>query len=202
MAHVLKWSLALLLAIVVLGLVFAFLPQRAEGVDRTGVQLRDVSLRLYPAQDPDAEWRFQAPSLSFDPVKGEATISGLEQGERWARDPQTGQLGLDLTLSTQELTIDANDNIHTRKANIYLPRDCWALSLDSTDQQSVLIDQNRGISAPFATISSPAVNGAYDNVTVGFNLSGFNATQHEGTTFATAPDQVCEGGRLVSRTRR
>lgn len=202
MSHVLKWSLLALIAIVVLGLVFAFLPQRSEASDRTGVRLRDVSLRLYPAQDADAEWRFTAPALRFDPVKGEATISGLQKGERWARDPQTGKLGLDLTLSTQELTIDANDNIHTGRANIYLPRDCWALSLESSADQSVLIDQNRGISAPLATISSPAVNGVYDNVTVGFNLSGFNATQHAGTTFATAPDQVCEGGQLVPRTRR
>ncbi len=203
----LKWSAAALVAIVLFGLVFALLPGTTRPQDRTGVRLRGVSLRLYPAQDPNAEWRFQAPDLAFDPVKEEATITGLERGERWARPPVDAQhpaqpLGLDLTLRTQQLTIDANDNIRTKEANIYLPRDCWSLDLRSNPAQQVLIDQNQGISAPAADIHSPAYNGQFSSVNVSFDLSRSNLVQEPGATVNPSPDVECVSGQIIPRTRR
>ena len=199
---VLRWSVAVLAAIVVFGLVFALLPNRAGAQDRTGVQLRGVSLRLYPAQDQDAEWRFTAPELSFDPVKEEATITGLQRGERWARDPRTRRLGLDLTLGTRQLTIDASDNIRTREADVFLIQGCYSLALKSIEGQPVLIDQNRGISAPVADIRSPAVNGGYENLQMSFDLRSFSATQRENFTVNSAPDFECVNGRTVPKPRR
>ncbi|MFC6592042.1 hypothetical protein ACFP81_08555 [Deinococcus lacus] len=68
----LKAAPYLLAAVLLLALVFAFLPGRGTRSD-TGVALEGVELTLYPAQDPGAWWSFDAAAVQHDPFLGRPT---------------------------------------------------------------------------------------------------------------------------------
>lgn len=198
--RVLKASLIALALIVAFGLVFALLPGGSGSRDRTGVVLRGVQLKLFPGQDPDAEWRFTAPELRFDPIKNESTVSGLKVGERWIRDPKTGGQVLDMTMQAAQLRIDENGNLRTDQAELYLVADCMNLVMRGQANQPVLIDQNAGYTTPYAKITSPTINGEYNNVAASFDLKRFVAEQRPGAEVDPAPNIQCVNGKAIPKT--
>jgi len=196
----LRLSVLALTALLLFGLVFALLPA-APSVRGSGVALSGVKLRLYPAQDPKAEWRFAAGQISVDPEKGETALDQLGQGARWVRS-STGQLQEDMTINATKLVIDGQDNLHAQQAKLYTLADCSTFTLSSQGQQEVIINQQGGYSAPRGELRSPIFNGAFDDISANFDFSRFNAKQarqgkEEG--FHTYPPTHCVAGKIQTR---
>ena len=193
----LRLSGLVLAALLLFGLIFALLPA-APSVASSGVTLSGVQLKLYPAQDPQAEWRFTAQQISVDPQKGETALDQLGQGARWVQGEQ-GQLQEDMTIKAQKLIIDAQDNLHAKQAQLYTLADCSTFTLSSLGQQEVIINQQGGYSAPRGQISSPVQSGAFKNISANFDFSNFQAEQDPGAEFHTAAAQRCVNGQLEAR---
>ena len=194
---VLRLSALVLAALLLFGLIFALLPA-SPSVAASGVTLSGVQLRLYPAQDPQAEWRFAAQQISVDPQKGETSLDQLGQGARWVQDA-SGQFQEDMTIKAQKLIIDSQDNLHAAQAQLYTLADCSTFTLASVGQQEVIINQQGGYSAPRGQIASPIQSGAFKNISANFDFSNFQAEQDPGAEFHTAPPQRCVNGQLQAR---
>ena len=196
-ARVLKLSLTALAVLLAFGLVFAFLPSKAPA-DTTGVRLQGVSLRLYPARDPKAEWRFRAENVRYDPVAKESVLTDLSRGERWVPDDTTGQPELDTTLSTSIVRIDGNDNLRMDQAEMVVIEQCTTLVLNGTQGKPVTVDQAFGYTAPEARIKLPDGTWNMRNLRASFDLN----TEGEDQEFEINLDQTqrCENGKLVAVT--
>lgn len=195
--RVFKASLIALALIVAFGLVFALLPSGVGSRDRTGVTLRGVQLKLFPGQDQNAEWRFSAPELHFDPVKNESTVSGLKVGQRWIVDPKTGAQVLDMTMQAAQLKIDENGNLRTDQARLYVPSQCAAVQLRGNAKDQVVVDQNAGYIAPSIRMTFPEGFAEYTDVTMSFNLDA-KGTLGPNQTNLDSP-YTCVNGQTVRR---
>ncbi|TSA86385.1 hypothetical protein FNU79_06905 [Deinococcus detaillensis] len=196
----LRFSAAALLALVLFGLIFALLPA-ASSVRGSGVKLSGVKLRLYPAQDPKAEWRFAAGEISVDPEKGETALDQLGQGERWAQDA-AGDLQKDMTIKATNLVIDGQDNLHAKQAELYTLADCSTFTLSSTGNKEVVINQQGGYSAPAGELNSPITKGRFINITANFDFSNFQAEQpksRQDEGLHTYPSTRCFNGKVEPR---
>lgn len=194
----LRISALALTALLLFGLVFALLPA-APSVRGSGVTLNGVKLRLYPAQDPNAEWRFAAGQISVDPEKGETALDELGQGARWVRD-RTGQLQEDMTINATKLVIDSQDNLHAQQAKLYTLADCSTFTLSSQGQQEVIINQQGGYSAPRGEIVSPILSGEFRNISSNFDFSNFRFDEQlPGAQFRSVASQRCVNGQLQSK---
>ncbi len=190
----LKYSYALLVALLVLAVVVALLPEPSTLSAQSGVTLRGVQLRLYPAQDTQAEWRFRAPSISFDPVSSETNIERPEVGERIVNGK------LDTTITTDRLIIDASDNLRTQRADLYVPSQCVTVKLTGTQEKPIVIDQQSGFSAPKASIVYPDVTFAGGPVQASFDLKQ-TALQDGKLTARLDGTQDCKNGKLVPKKK-
>lgn len=196
-ACVFRASLIFLLCVLVFGAVFSLLPS-GSAVARSGVTLQGVRFSLYPEQDRNAVWRFQARQVTIDPLKDQNTLGGLGKGERWVTLPGRSET-LDLTLKADELVIDNSDNLTAKQAQMYVLDGCYTLNFRSSAEKQVVIDQRSGYSAPSVSIASPSLNGEIDDFTSPFDLSNVQGTQRPGFTVQTNPTTVCQNGRVVPR---
>lgn len=157
-------------ALIVLGLVlglsvfFATRPVPQPPVPPKGVSLENVSLVLYPEQDPQAKWRFQAKEVMQDPGNRESKVTGLEEGARYVGDK------LDLRLSAPEVTIDRNDNLRAPYATAEILKGCLKVELGKPGNPPVSIDQRAGFAAPTVRISSPTYSATGVNFTSDFAI--------------------------------
>ncbi|WP_188963739.1 hypothetical protein [Deinococcus aquiradiocola] len=194
----LRVSVIVLVCVVAFGTLFSLLPSGSGAAARSGVTLQGVQFSLYPEQDPGAVWRFQARQVTIDPLRDENRLDDLGRGERWLHRPGEPET-LDLTLRTRRLVIDQDDNLQAQEATMYIPRDCTTLTLRSTADRPVLINQRSGYSAPYVSIDNPSIQAEYDDFTSPFDLSNVQGSQRAGATFQASPDTVCEAGRTVPR---
>ncbi|MEF2276809.1 hypothetical protein V3W47_00770 [Deinococcus sp. YIM 134068] len=186
----------------VFALVFAFLPTGEESDTGTGARLQGVALTLYPARDEGAVWRFRASDVTSDPLKGETRLAGLSDGGRWLRErgpdgQPTGEFTLDAMLAAPDLTIDGQDNMLTRQAEITLVQQCARINLTGTPEQPVRVEQGSGFSAPVAVVDSPSLTGRVTRMRMSF---GFQVEDSgEDSTLGWNPDatEVCENGKRV-----
>ncbi|MBI5811492.1 MAG: hypothetical protein ACOYW9_04205 [Deinococcota bacterium] len=157
-------------ALIVLGLVlglsvfFATRPVPKPPVPPQGVRLENVSLVLYPEQDPEAKWRFRAKEVVQDPGSRESKVKGLEEGARYVGDK------LDLRLHAPEVTIDRNDNLRAPYATAEILKGCLSVDLGAPGGPPVSIDQRSGFAAPTVRISSPTYNASGVNFTSDFAI--------------------------------
>lgn len=191
----LRFSALALLVLLLFGLIFALLPS-APSVRDSGVKLEGVQLRLYPAQDPKAEWRFAAGQISVDPEKGQTALDQLGQGSRWVRNA-SGGLTEDMRIKASNLVIDNQDNLHAKQAELYTLADCSTLTLSSLGQQEVIINQQGGYTAPRAEIVATIISGKFKDVRSNFDFSNFTFdTQEIGATFRSLATKRCVNGKL------
>lgn len=187
-------SAAALIAMLLFGLLFSLLPPSVSRA-RSGVTLSGVRLTLYPAQDPQAQWRFSAQQITVDPEREQHTLRGLSRGERWIT--ASGQPPkLDMTLNAQTLTIDGQDNLSTQEATLYTLADCSRFTLRGSPDTPVIITQAGGYSAPRGSIESPLQRGNFRNIRANFDFSAFEAEQDPGMEFHAAARQRCVAGAL------
>jgi len=198
---VLKAGLYALLFLGLFAGVFAFLPVEKVGAAQTGATLSGVSLSLYPSRDPQAVWRFRAASVTSDPLKGETRMTGLSDGGRWitpANQPGAPRV-LDATISTPDLTIDAQDNLLTRQARITLVNECADIQLTGTPEQPVRVEQGVGFSAPLAEVDAPSLKARMPHLTMGFDFIVQQADASSEFSSDLDVTETCENGKRVSR---
>lgn len=193
-----------LYALTFLGLfavVFALLPVERVGEAQTGATLSGVALSLYPSRDPQAVWRFRAASVTNDPLKGETRLTGLSDGGRWitpANQPGAPRV-LDATLSTPDLTIDAQDNLLTRQARITLVNECADIQLTGTPEQPVRVEQGVGFSAPVAQVDSPGIKGQVLALRMRFDFYVEESSPQSTLGWDPESTETCVNGKRVSQ---
>ncbi|MPY67244.1 hypothetical protein F8S09_11155 [Deinococcus sp. SDU3-2] len=185
-----------LVALAVFALVFSRTPPSQAGPD-TGARLSDVQLSLYPARDPGAVWRFSAERVVSDPLRGETRLTGLADGGRWLRPQGGGAPVLDATLDAPDLTIDTQDNLLTRQAQVTLVQQCADIDLRGTRERPVRVEQGSGFSAPVAQVDSPSLVARLTNLRMTFDFQIEEAG--EDSTFEGDLDaaETCENGRRI-----
>jgi len=147
-----RYALALLLLIAAGSYYFAHLPVRQPPPREQGVVLEDVTIRLYPRSDPDAEWIFRAGRIENNPARRSSKVVELSEGARYVKGK------LDLTLNAPTVTIDRNDNLTLPYATIEIPKECYTIQLGGQGQSPVRILQDRGFSAPTFTLKGPGIS--------------------------------------------
>jgi hypothetical protein len=192
-----------LLALLVFALAFAFVPTGPRGgAAQTGAQLQGVRLSLYPARDEGAVWTFAAGDVRSDPVTNITQLSELSRGERLLRERDaagryTGRQTLDATLSTPELTINAQDDLVTPGARITLVQQCADLTLTGTPEQPVRIEQGTGFSAPVAEVDSPALVGRITRIQMSFQFDLLASGEDSNYQLPIDPTETCRDGKRV-----
>lgn len=138
-----RYASGALLLLFCLGTLVALLPV-SSSMERRGVELYDVQMRLYPRTErEDVVWLFGAQKVVHQPESGESLLTGLEQGKRLVKGE------LDMTLSAKTITVDAQDNLYTDRVQLSIPRVCATISFGRVGEgHSVRIDQNSGFSGP------------------------------------------------------
>lgn len=192
----LKYGWLALALLFVFGAAFTLFGRPADTGRTTNVVLRGVQLRLYPTQDQNAEWRFAAGEVTYDPVASQTNITRPTQGERYVRDV-SGGYQLDSTLSTNALTIDASSNLRMERATVYVPSQCATLTLTGTTQNPVIVQQDVGFIAPDSRLRFPGVTGGFKDIQASFNLD----VQRGEPKFTSNLDstETCVNGRIVSQ---
>ncbi len=151
-------ALTVLGALILVGLVLSLLPNPVRA-QLGEVKLENVDLVLFPASDPNARWTFKAANVTYNPETRESLATGLQDGKRFVtvKDAKTGleKKELDLSLKAQEIRIDAQDNLSTQQANIFIPKGCYLLRLGKPGETPVMIDQNTGFRANYVDLDSP-----------------------------------------------
>jgi hypothetical protein len=157
-----------LLGLIGLGVVISLLPA-PKSPAKAEVRLSGVQLELYPAADPDAKWEFRAKDVVYNPETRESVVQLVGAGRR-ILDNKT-----DLELKTDQITIDASDNLRTSQARIFIPNGCYFLRLSSNGANMVLIDQNAGYRAPNVDVDSENLNAIGTDFSANFDMTNTNA---------------------------
>ena len=147
-----RYALGLLLLIAASSYYFAHLPVNGPQKREKGVLLENVTIRLYPSSDPNAEWVFYANKIENNPARKTSMATGLERGARYV----DGEL--DLTLEAPEVSIDSHDNLTLPYATIEIPKECYTIRLGGVGESPVRIVQDRGFSAPTFELEGPGIS--------------------------------------------
>ncbi|MFC6616419.1 hypothetical protein [Deinococcus radiophilus] len=188
-------------ALLLFALVFALMPASSPRT-ATGATLNDVSLTLYPANDPEAHWTFQADQVVNDPLSGETHLSTLKEGGRWvngldASGLPTGEKVLDARLAADDLTIDSQDNMTTREATITLIEQCADIHLSGNDAQPVVVQQNVGFSAPLAEVDAPGFKSEIPDLAMTFDFTITGGSADSQTGWDMNATEQCVDGQIV-----
>jgi len=142
----------MLLLIAISSYYFAHLPIHEPPKREKGVVLEEVTIRLYPKSDPDAEWVFFAGKIENNPARQTSKATNLSQGARYVNGE------LDLTLSAPEVSIDRHDNLTLPYATIKIPKECYVIQLGGEGESPVRILQDQGFTAPKFTLQGPGIS--------------------------------------------
>ena len=168
---VLRLSLISLGAVVATLVVLALLPQRERVVPGEDIVLEDAQVTLYPQADPEAVWHFRSRQVDYNPTSRESVLYSLEDSERVVGGET------DFTLQSDEVTIDAQDNLRGEQIFAHLIEAEWDLNMQGRDDNLVLIDQQRGkFFVPVLDYVGKGVRENHgENVSMNFDLTDFQA---------------------------
>lgn len=172
----------LLFAVTVAALGFlAVLPERQRTLPDHRIMLSDAQVTLYPAADPQAIWRFQAPEASYDPERNESTLYRIDDGRREVEG------NVDFTVASEKLTIDRRDDIQGQLVFAFLVETGECLTMQGSAEAPVLIDQRQGVfEVPVLEINGPSWGNDthLERMRVSFDLEEFDGGG-PGTTTVT-----------------
>lgn len=166
-----KWA-SLALGLVLLALLALALGPRAERAEvRDEILLSDAVVRLYPASDPEATWRFEAPVVSYDPGTGETTLERIEDGERRVGGE------VDFTLTSRRLVIGRDDDLRSRRMDVHLVEDDLDVEMEGAGDRLVRVDQAAGrFEVPRIRIFGEDFGESrYQDMRVSFDFTDFQA---------------------------
>ena len=149
----------------------ALLPEQTRRIPDSKVQLKNAEVTLYPRADPEAVWHFSAPSVEYAPDTRETTLRNIENGERTLNGET------DFTLRSEQVTIDADDNLRGERILVHLLDADWDLDMQGKDDRLALIDQSSGkFEVPVLLYSGQGIAESRDeNVRVNFDLTNFES---------------------------
>ena len=167
----LRLSLIALGAVVIALLVLALLPRRERVVPGEDIVLDDAQVTLYPQADPEAVWHFRSQRVDYNPTSRESVLYDLADSERVV-DGET-----DFTLQSDEVTIDAQDNLRGEQILVHLLESNWDLDMQAKDGNTVLIDQQQGkFVVPVLDYTGTGLGENHaENASMNFDLSDFRA---------------------------
>jgi len=166
-----KWA-SLALGLVLLALLALALGPRAERADvRDEILLADAVVRLYPASDPEAAWRFEAPVVSYDPGTRETTLERIEDGERRVGGE------IDFTLTSRRLVIGRDDDLRSQRMDVHLVEDDLDVEMEGAGDRQVRVDQDEGrFEVPRIRIFGEDFGESrYQDMRVSFDFTDFEA---------------------------
>lgn len=151
--------------------VLALLPRTEPIIPAGAIELSDTSVALYPSTDPDAVWRFRAPTAEYSPNNQEATLYSIEDGKRTVGGET------DFTLSSERVTIDRSDNLRGAEMHAHLVSDELDLAMEAKGERLVLIDQRAGrFEVPRATMSGPDMGeSVFEDMRISFDFTDFES---------------------------
>lgn len=165
--------LALIALVVVVGALAALtlLPSRQQAVPDALILLSGAQVALYPRADPEAVWRFSAPSVTYDPSRRETTLLDIEDGRR------TVGGATDFTLVSDRVVIDRSDDLRGERISAHLVEDEIDLLMEAKGDRTVLIDQDTArFEVPRATMSGPDMGASvFEDMRISFDFTDFQA---------------------------
>jgi hypothetical protein len=168
----LKLALAALLTLLVVLGGLALLPERERAVPDEHIVLFDVHLSLYPQADRAAVWTFTADTVSYRPSSRETTLHRISDGQRLVGGV------VDFILRSDEVVIDAQDNLRGERILVHLVEANWDLDMQARGGRPVVIDQRAGtFSVPVLTYTGDGLGAnRAENVRMNFDLTDFQAS--------------------------
>lgn len=168
MFRIALFALALTVAVLV---VLSVLPRRSQVTPGGTIELSGAAVTLYPQADPQAVWHFEAERVTYEPDVQETTLREIGDAARSVNGKT------DFTLASQEITIDAQENLRGRRISAHLLEANWDLDMQGADGRQVLIDQALGrFEVPLLDYSGDGLGESRDpNVSMTFDLTDFSA---------------------------
>jgi hypothetical protein len=144
-------------------------PERPDPVET--IDLEAAEVRLFPASDPDATWRFSAPSASYDPGLRETTLRAIEDGERRVGDE------IDFTLAAERLVIGRDDDLRSARMDVHLIADDLDVEMEGDEGRLVRVDQEAGrFEVPNMRIFGDDFGESrYEEMSISFDFTDFQA---------------------------
>jgi len=166
-----RWAVVGFAAVVALLLALALAPQEAVVEVGDEVRLSGVTVALYPAADPDARWRFEAPDVTYDPGSRETTLRRIEDGAR-----RVGSR-TDFTLTSDEMTIQRDDDLRGERMDVHLIEDDLDVAMRGADRRQVVVDHAEGVfEVPRIRIFGEDFGESrYEEMRVTFDFTSFEA---------------------------
>ncbi len=167
----LRPALLALSATVALLVTLSLLPQRERTVPGGTIALRGAQVTLYPQADPEAVWNFAAERVDYEPDTGESVLYAIADAERTVGGET------DFTLASEQITIDAQENLRGQRIQAHLLEANWDLDMQGVGDRQVLIDQVQGrFEVPLLDYRGDGIGESRDqNVSMTFDLKGFSA---------------------------
>lgn len=166
-----KWASLALGAVLLILLALALGPRAERPEVREDIVLEDAVVRLFPASDPDAVWRFEAPVASYDPAARETTLNRIEDGERRVDDE------VDFTLGSDRLVIGRDDDLRSARMDVHLVADDLDVEMEGVEGRQVRVDQEAGrFEVPRIRIFGEGFGESrYQEMSVSFDFTDFDA---------------------------
>lgn len=166
-----KWASLALGAVLLILIALALGPREDRPVIREEIVLDGAVVRLFPASDPDAVWRFDAPVASYDPTSGETTLDRIDDGERRVEDE------VDFTLTADRLVIGRDDDLRTARMDVHLVADDLDVEMEGVEGRQVRVDQEAGrFEVPRIRIFGEGFGESrYQEMSVSFDFTDFEA---------------------------
>ena len=186
----LRLSLVALGAVVVFLVVLALLPRQERVVPGEDIVLDDARVTLYPQADPEAVWHFRSQRVDYNPTSRESVLYNLEDSERVVGGET------DFTLESDEVVIDAQDNLRGEQIFVHLVEAEWDLDMQGSGGQGVFIDQARGkFEIPILDYTGKGLGSCNhaERVRMNFDLSDYEAGG-EGTVSCNEFEDNSAGG--------
>lgn len=146
----------------------SLVPQPERRVPGGTIKLSGATLTLYPQADPKAIWHFAAERVDYEPEIGETTLHTIDDAERTVGGET------DFTLTSERITIDAQENLRGDAIEVYIPDVQWTLDMQTEEGNPVVIDQTQGrFNAPSYAISDKAgkTESYGQNMSMNFDLT-------------------------------
>ena len=166
-----KAALLALIALVATLVLLARTPGAERDEPLEEVVLHDAEVRLFPASDPDAVWRFTARDARYDPNRRETTLNDLTDGERRVGDE------VDFTLLADRLVIGRDDDLRSERMDVHLIEDDLDVFMTGRDERLVLVAHRDGrFEVPdLRMVGEGFGESRYQDVRVTFDFTDFEA---------------------------
>ncbi|HHO55595.1 MAG TPA: hypothetical protein ENK21_04345, partial [Trueperaceae bacterium] len=99
----LRLSFIALISVFAILFIISLLPKTSQTIPDEAIKLANVSLTLYPQEDPKAVWDFKSPSVEYKPESRETVLYNIKDAARRIDDE------IDFTIESEKIIIASDD---------------------------------------------------------------------------------------------